>query len=86
MLESTGWPLYVYLYDETDHYTDPFEVGNEFALQLILKTAVLQAVREKRQVRITDPDDFCVFHAEKGKVLFPKEIAHLFEKGESSNG
>lgn len=68
---SKGYPFYLTIYDEDGMHGDPIDIPTEMGLKLLFATAVKDAVAKGREVVVTDCEDFCVFHAKDGKILFP---------------
>jgi len=65
------FPVFVYIYDANGRYGKPVKVDGFMHLEDIMKGDVATAVREGREVRICDVDDFLVFHAENGTIKHP---------------
>lgn len=68
------FPLRLYVYTEDGFHDEGIEIVSEAQLQgpgvrLILQVAMERGV----EIRMTDPNDFLVFHADKGQILFPTE-------------
>ena len=65
------YPMFLYIYEKDGMHGDPVQINSEAQLHdpgtvMILKIAM----QEKREIRITDPNDFLLFHAQDGKILF----------------
>jgi len=67
----TEFPLYLYVYEPNGTYGKPSEIANAQELETLMNTTINVAVHLGREVVITDPLDFCVFHAKDGAVIFP---------------
>lgn len=66
------YPMKVYLFDENGKYTEPIILDNESQLNGVGTRTILQShIKQGLEVRITDPFDNCLFHADKGKIIFP---------------
>lgn len=71
-------PLYISkvdLYLIYDHRADGFHEGARRVtfedLGLVLPPILERAIAEKRTVIVTDTGDFCLYHLEKGVLVFP---------------
>lgn len=65
------YPMRLYLYDASGRYGEPVVINSEAHLHSAGTKALVQvAMREGREVRITDPGDLLLFHAQGGKVLW----------------
>lgn len=71
------YPLFVYLYDSHGYYTEPIRVAGRPSLEVLFKTMIADSIKENREVRITDVDDFLVFHAFKGHIKWDGVKAHV---------
>lgn len=60
----------LYEYDKEGYHNGSLKIS-ENTLEMVFRTIIRVAKEEKREVIITDTDDFCVFHMKDGKVLFP---------------
>lgn len=72
MTERALFPLRLYIYDSQGMHDGGIEIASESQLNGPgTRLIVWAAVNSGNEVRITDPDDFLVFHANNGEVLFP---------------
>lgn len=81
--------LKLYVYDRrSEHYYESVwfrrhvrypaeEIGTHAA-----KAMALKAIAEGRQVRITNADDFLVFHAQAGQVIYPADAEAFWQQVE----
>lgn len=60
----------LYEYNKEGYHSGGLKIS-ENTLEMVFRTIVRIAKEEKREVIITDMDDFCVFHTKDGEVLFP---------------
>jgi len=68
------FPLRLYIYDAAGHHDSGIEIRTESQLNGVgMRWIIHNAVAQKREVRITDPADFLVFHSRDGKILFPED-------------
>ncbi len=70
--EPSAFPAKLYLFDSAGKY-DPHNVltinnPDELAASMPLVRAHIQ---DGKEVRITDPMDYCLFHAKDKKIIFP---------------
>jgi hypothetical protein len=70
--EQPLYPIRLYIYQPDGMHDGGIEIISEAQLngpgtRMILEDAMARGV----EIRMTDPADFLVFHADKGKVLFP---------------
>jgi len=65
------YPLFVYIYDEKGYYGDPVRVDNEAELKAQMEGSIAKALKNKCEVRVTDINDYLVFHSECGVIVFP---------------
>lgn len=72
--KSSGFPFRLYVYDESGKHSGPVEIINDLQLRIQFQSAVSPAVDAGREVVITDWEDFCVFHAKGGVVLYPTPV------------
>lgn len=82
--EDRGFPLRLYVYDRMGYYrTAPWfspkvkYPDEEITVEEARKRAEA-GVKAGLEVRITNGDDFLVFHAKDGKVIYPAEGAEAF--------
>lgn len=69
--EAPLYPMSVYIYDADGNYGFPVRIMSEAQLTGPGTKLMLQvAMRQKVEIRITDPGDMLLFHANKGKILF----------------
>jgi hypothetical protein len=73
MTTSNDYPLYLYEYNAEGRYSDPLHIAGPAGLEFIMGTLVKTALAEKREVRIVDESDVCVFHARDGEIVWPKK-------------
>lgn len=67
------FPAKLYLFDSAGKY-DPRQVltiNDEKGLKASMPL-VRAHIADGKEVRITDPMDFCIFHAQNGKIVFPR--------------
>lgn len=77
MNEGLRYPLKLFVFNVkqgSEWKYDPQEVITIVSAMGLynLQPYVGQQIRDKYEVRITDADDFCVFHAMGGQIIFPK--------------
>jgi hypothetical protein len=70
--ERPLYPMRLYVYQPDGMHDEGIEITSQSQLngpgtRMILEAAMARGV----EIRMTDPGDFLVFHADKGKVLFP---------------
>ena len=66
------YPLTLYIYDEQGFHDEGVTLVSDAQLNGPgTRMLILDALNRSVEIRITDPGDFLVFHADKGKVLFP---------------
>lgn len=70
---SDDYPLYLYEYSAEGRYGEPLQIAGPAGLEFIMGTLVKRAVEQKREVRIVDTADVCVFHARDGEIVWPKK-------------
>ena len=73
MTSDPVFPVRLYIYNREGFYGEPIMIFSEAQLNgpgtvMIIRHAVESGV----EVVMTDPLDFCVFHAKGGEVLFPE--------------
>lgn len=64
------YEFFIYVYDADGKHADPIEV-QAAGIGSLFETVVVPEVKNGREVVITDSDDFTVFHAKSGKIVFP---------------
>ncbi len=69
------YPLFLYEYDTNGKYGKPIDIPSALGLEILMNTTIKAAVQAGREVRITDVEDYCVFHAKDGKILWPPKEA-----------
>ena len=73
-MEDNLYPLFLYEYGTDGLHGGAIPIHSEAQLKGIGVKLILQLAKaEKREVIITDADDFTVFHMKDGKILFPTE-------------
>lgn len=77
MSEGLRYPLKLFVFNVkqgSEWKYDPQEVITIVsAMELYnLQGFVVNQIHKKFEVRIIDADDFCVFHALEGKIIFPR--------------
>lgn len=73
-MEEPLFPLLLFIYDTNGRYGEPIQIVSTEQLygvgvRLVLRTAMSQGV----EIRMVDPQDYLVFHANHGNVIFPAE-------------
>lgn len=71
---SAGFPAKLYLFGDDGKYDKRDVViitDAEHLNSAEIRSKVSAHIKSGREVRITDPDDFCIFHAAGGKILHP---------------
>ena len=69
------YPMRAYIYDANGRYGEPTVIKDKEELYgHELTDRISKAFGEGRKIVITDPQDFCLFHAEGRKILFPPEL------------
>lgn len=76
MMDGPIFPINLYIYGEDGMHGEPILIVSEAQLNgpgtvMIIRDAVARGV----EVMMTDPMDFCLFHAKDGKILFPEKEA-----------
>lgn len=71
MNHKDEFPLRLYEYNTEGRYGKPVRIDNAAQLEIAMRTTVRRALDEKREIRITDMDDFLCFHARNGGIVFP---------------
>lgn len=79
------YPILVYVYNKDGFYSHPVRVYNKTELAFIFETAVVPAINEKREVRMTDTGDLLVFHSYNGCIKYDGMTHHECEKCRESN-
>lgn len=69
--EHAGAPYFGYIYRRDGYYHAPARIEDDQELQAYLRDKAAPAVRDGREVRITDCLDGLIFHARGGQVLWP---------------
>lgn len=62
--------FYLFEYNEQGKHSGKKEILSS-EIDGVFKTIVVKARDEKRKIIITDAEDYCVFHMENGKIIFP---------------
>jgi hypothetical protein len=70
--EADEFPLFLYLYDLRGFYRGANRLNNSQELKTAFEREIIPAIREGREVRICDSNDFLCFHAKAGKVVYPQ--------------
>lgn len=70
--EADEFPLLLYIYYQNGFYSGAKYLGNSEELKTAFEREIVPAIREGREVRICDADDFLCFHAKGGKVVYPR--------------
>jgi len=65
------YPMFIYIYNADGTYGEPIQINSEAQLKgpgtiMVLRHAMQSGV----EIRITDPGDLLVFHANHGKIIF----------------
>lgn len=76
-MNNPTFPAKLYLFDETGKYhkdkvvtiTDEKHLNSP-----AVQTMIVAHIKSGLEVRMTDPNDFCLFHADKGKIIFPPPL------------
>lgn len=76
------YPLFAYIYNEDGTYYEPIEIRSKGSLHTLFVLAVLPAMIDGREVRITDTDDCMVFWAQHGEIKFPPPPSSEEGKGQ----
>lgn len=79
------FPIKLYLFEPDGRYGAPIFIENLEELnhpgtQMLVKAHIQRGL----EVRMTDPMDFCVFHAANGLILFPNEVRDGIDRQERS--
>jgi hypothetical protein len=70
--EPDLYPIRLYIYSSDGTYGEPIMIMSEDHLMGVgTQFVVRHAVETGHEVMMTDPNDFCLFHAKEGKVIFP---------------
>lgn len=76
MRERPLFPARLYIYDQNGMHDEGLEILSEAQLNGPgVKLLIQMAMRDKVEIRLTDPDDFLLLHAKDGKILFPDDAA-----------
>lgn len=70
VVESAGYPFFGYEYDHAGYHSGPVELTSEQQLVRFRDLVATPAIRDKREVMLTDSDDYAVFHAKDGVILW----------------
>ena len=68
---SEDYPMYLYEYGADGMHSGRQYINNDTELRAMMASVVTQAMREGREIRITDTGDHLIFHAEHGRVVWP---------------
>ncbi len=71
MPEEAYYPMAGYIYRADGYHHGPKYLENEQELEEFMKDDVKNAMVLHREVRITDPGDRMLFHAENGVIKWP---------------
>ncbi len=69
-MEDPYYPMGLYIFRSDGFHAGPMWLKDEAALDNA-KPTIDNAMRERREIRITDPGDNMLFHAQNGRVLWP---------------
>lgn len=77
MNELPFYPMNLYLFDASGKY-DPKDVvtiqDDAHLYSQRVQTAITGHIKAGLEVRVTDPFDNCLLHAQGGEVIFPKGV------------
>lgn len=73
VLEDVGFPMKGYIFNADGTHDGDVTISNPAELDVFFKFPVLQALANRVEIIITDCDDFAVYHAKDGKVLWDGE-------------
>lgn len=73
-MDNVDYPMKVYLFGEDGKYDkrDVITINNASELTKCMCNEIRNHILSNLEVRITDPNDYCLFHSMDGKILFPK--------------
>lgn len=67
---GSNYPMLGYEYGADGKYDKPRHIKNDGQLRCFFVDVVKQAIKEKREIRITNMMDEMLFHAKDGRILF----------------
>ena len=67
---GSNYPMLGYEYNQDGRYGEPRHIKNDGQLRCFFVDVVKPAIKEKREIRITNSMDEMLFHAKDGRVLF----------------
>jgi len=71
-MPRSNFPMFLYLYGADGMHDRPIEIESEEVLNGAgVRFMVRSHIDDGLEVRITDPGDHLVFHAEHGEVVWP---------------
>lgn len=64
------YPMLGYEYNQDGRYGEPRHIKNEGQLRCFFVDVVKPAIKEKREIRITNLMDEMLFHTKDGRIIF----------------
>lgn len=65
------YPMSIYVYNADGYYGEPVIIRSEEQLYSPrTKTLLRLAMHQGVEIRIIDPNDFCLFQANEGRIIF----------------
>lgn len=72
--DAPVFPAKLYLFNEDGTYDGYIPINSDAHLRSpVIKAMIVGHMKLGREVRLTDPMDNCLFHANNGKIIFPVE-------------
>ena len=68
--QSNGYPMRGYVFTDEGRHDGGVALRNKRQMEAFMATKATEAMKEGREIRITDCDDYCVFHAKDRRLLF----------------
>lgn len=69
---AKDYPLFAHFYGSDGSHLDPVRIEDKCGLLMIMKGRIYDSIKAGNEVRITDIDDFTVFYALDGRIVFPE--------------
>lgn len=69
--ETTDWPLFLFIYNIEGYHDNGIRLESENDLN-VMQAEILTAINNGQEVRITDREDYLVFHAKDRRIVWPE--------------
>lgn len=79
--DYVDFSYYFYDYGNDGQHTGEQEIEDEIDLASVFDREITNALKEKRKFVMTDLFGYVLFHAENGKIIFPKPKHLKVESG-----